>query len=345
MLYQRKVSKSLLAGMVTLLMMSCLILKENFKNVTSVAAAPLRLVYPQEQEQMITMRRAGLNGDYAKVPVILSVLQSSSHPHPLVMQTALHSLAQLGATEALPAIDNVIQAEGGSDVGAYAKVAKARLLAESRASATKGNSNPVAVATVRITEFYAELGLNAASLNSGVEQYNHRLQESRLGLAPTFEVYAMREVADIIYRGQYQDYATLPSVAQLKFQLDHASALKIRLAPLARTERVRTIIQDLAHERYDGRRANLEKQLVADEGITASHAAADQLQYMDRHRDQFPREGFNALLGVLDLVGDTGQTALVEHFLHDTDGYIASFARGIYPAVQKGKKGQIAPDY
>lgn len=308
-----------------------------------VNAAPLRPINPDEERQINAMRPAGLHGDRSQIPVMIAVLEAPSHPHPLVMKTALHALSRLGATEAVPAIDTLISNEGNSDVGNYARIAKARLLAE---SSTKGVTNSSTRAAAKMDRFYKETELTSAALNSAIERYHQHLHEKRIGNADSLnEVYAMREIADMVYEGVFKDYHALAGVSQINFQLDLPSSLKMWLAPLAQRDRVDALIQDLSHQQYNGERERLEIQLAADEGMIASHAAADQLRYMDTHRDQYPREGFNALLGVLDLLGDKEQTALVEHFMHDTDGYIASYARGVYPAVQAGRKGQAVPEY
>lgn len=308
-----------------------------------VNAAPLRPISPEEERQINAIRPAGLYGDRSQIPLMVAVLASPAHPHPLVVKTALHALSRLGAVEALPAIEDLINREGSSDVGNYARIAKARLLAESGA---KGVMSSPAQAASKVGRFYSETGLGSADLNSATSHYRQHLHEKRGESADTLNgVYAVREIADIVYAGVYKDYTTLPGVAQVNFQADLPSSLKMRFAPLSHKDRVNALIQDLSHQQYNGEQERLEIQLAADEGLLASHTAANQLRYMDVHRDQFPREGFNALLSVLDLVADSEQTPLVEHFLHDADGYIASFARGIYPAVQKGKKGQIAPDY
>ena len=155
----------------------------------------------------------------------------------------------------------------------------------------------------------------------------------------------MREIADMVYQGDYNDYAALPTASQLNFQTDFASALKMRLAPLAKADRVKAMVEDLAHVQYLGSDQNYEMQLLDDEGLLASHAITAQLHQMDGHRSLYPREGFESLFRALGSAGDATQAPLVEQYTHDQDGYIAYFARSAYPDVKAGHSGTYAPDY
>jgi len=309
--------------------------KISFSSGQPAEAAPLRGVHSDESKQIASMRRAGITGDRTQVPAMIAVLSDPSHPHPLAIRTALHALAQLGATEALPFVDAVAQSKTLEPD--YVKVVRQRLLAESDARSTADTN---AQAATKISTFYSGLGLTPDQLNAATASL-----QSGSPKQPGLHLSALREIADMAYHGIYNDYAALPGVKQLNFQQDYPSALKIRLAPLARVDRVNAMIDDLAHTQSIGPKQKYEMQLLDDEGILASHAAAAQLQQMDSHRNQYPREGFEAIFSVLSGAGDSTQAPLVDHYTQDQDGYIAYFASNAYPDVKAGHSGIFAPEY
>ena len=354
-LFRRRLEVALLPFLAILVGAFLLVATSDKHSESNIAdAAPLRPLYPEEQRQMALMRPAGINGNRTGIPMMLAVLTDPMKPrpmtvdaipqpvvllvtpHPSTVKTALHALAQLGATEALPIID--IDLKENTVDPSYARVERARLVAENEATGVSSGT-----AQVKINRFYKELGLTRADLNTAAIAYEGN---SRLGKhSPSAEVYAMREIADMAYRGSYSDYAVLPAVNQLNFQSDYPSALKIRLAPLTKADRVKTMVDDLAHTQSIGPKQKYEMQLLDDEGILASRAAAAQLQQMDSHRNQYPREGFEAIFSVLSGAGDSTQAPLVEHYTQDQDGYIAYFASNAYPDVKAGHSGIFAPDY
>lgn len=147
------------------------------------------------------------------------------------------------------------------------------------------------------------------------------------------------------YRGNYADYASLDGFTQISSTSDMPSALKLWLAPLSRTQRVQTLIDDLAQSKVLSTKQDYEMQLADDEGTLASQAATAKLQDIDKNRGQYPREGFDAIFSVLSGDGDATQATLVEHYTHDSDGYIAYFAKNVYPEVRAGHHGMFVPDY
>lgn len=304
--------------------------------LASVEASPLRPLYPEECDQIVLMRRAGLTNDHSRVPLVISILDAPSHPHPLVVRTALHTLAQLGATEALPAFDVVAQSklvEPG-----YLEAMRQRLLAESQAASAPAGTKR---AETKIALFYKGLSLTPSQVRTANLNTNARMA----GVATPTEVLATREVADMAYHGNHTDYKSLDGVTQISNTSDIPSVLKLRLAPLSRTLRVQTLIDDLAQSKVLSVKQDYEMQLADDEGTLASQAAAAKLQDMDKNRGQYPREGFEAIFNVLSGAGDATQATLVEHYTHDSNGYIAYFAKNTYPEVRAGHHGMLVPDY
>ena len=271
------------------------------------------------------MRRAGLRGDHAQIPGMIAVLQEKPTPSPVLLRTTLHSLAQLGATNALPSIDNLIQSSTDKNIVAYAQVARARLLAESSINADASED-----AKVMLDNFYQQLHESPMDINASVSAYRENLKQHPPGpdavpLIPT-ELYAMRELADMDYENQSSSFATLPGITQVNFTLDSRSNLKVRLAPLSSPERIAWLIQDLAHKTTLSNDEFAEIQLTGDLGPDAGKAAAAKLQVMEQQKNLASRAAFNALFGVIAMSGDK-EKILWKHFENNSDPYIAEYAR------------------
>ena len=248
----------------------------------------------------------------------------------------MHALAQLGATEALPAFDLATQSKSVDPN--YLKAMRQRLLAENLAAKTLVEPNRAAT---KITAFYRGLNLSPSDMNTA----NSNVAPLVAGKSIPPEVLATREIADMVYHGNYADYASLDGLAQISNTSDMPSALKLRLAPLSQAVRVQTLIDDLAQSQTLGMKQRYEMQLADDQGTLASHIAVVKLQEMDQHREVYPKEGFDAIFSVLSGAGDATQAKLVEHYTHDQNGYIAYFANNVYADVQAGHHGIFAPDY
>ena len=130
-------------------------------NLLPVEASPLRGTTPDENAQIVLIRQAGLTNDRSQAPLMMSVLSDPSHPHPSVIRTALHSLAQLGATEALPLFD--IMAQNKSVDPNYLETMRQRLLAESQAASAP--TGPKKAAT-KLSAFYHGLNFTPSQVGT-----------------------------------------------------------------------------------------------------------------------------------------------------------------------------------
>ena len=311
-------------------------LMPRINSLTSVEAAPLRPLYPEECDQIVLMRQAGLTNNHSQVPLMTSILDASSHPHPLVIRTALHALAQLGATEALPSFD--IVSRNRSVEPSYLEVMRQRLLAESQAASVPAGPKR---ASTKLAAFYRGLSFTPSQVGAATSSAAIQV----VGTKPPTEVLTVREVADMAYRGNYADYASLDGFTQISNTSDMPSALKLQLVPLGRTQRIQSLIDGLAQSKTLSIKQDYEMQLADDEGTFASQIAALKLQDMDKHREQYSRQGFEAIFRVLAGAGDATQAPLVEHYTHDVDPYIAYLAKNSYSSVQAGQHAMLVPDY
>lgn len=292
--------------------------------------APTPVVSPEDAKQIAAMRAAGLHGDPTYIGSMIKVL--TNPPHPDYRKTALHALARLGAVEALPNIDATIL-NGDADAKSYARVARARLVAEDEAK----NVANIAKASVKLNRFYHELGLTPNQVNEAVLQ--HYVKGGTSDGPQPVEVYAMREIADMMYQGPLKDFMALPMASQVGFQNDYPSELKVSLASLNSSERIQKLVQRLANKSTLGTDDYYDIQLAVDEGISASQVVATQLHIMDANRSQYTLEGFTALLQVLHGIGDKEQAPLFAHFM------AVANVEFMYPDVKKGVPQQVVPGY
>ena len=290
------------------------------------------------------LRRAGIQGDITQVPALRQALDNPRHI--TYVYTALHSLSQIGCIAALASVDKI---KNGSDedLRHFAQSARARLLAE---SAVEQTTNRKARSANKVHTFYQEVGLTPADINAGVFVYrNPQTMSEGYGVLsseprPTpVAVYAIREVADMIYRdsltpGGYGEYTALPEVAVVDFSQDYAAALKMRLAPLAHGERIATLITELSNQKVLHAEDNYELQLAINEGASAIPAIEGKLKDMELNRSRYSYIGFAALFRVLGGIGNPNSAPLVKPFLHDNDKWVAYYSDQVYLNLQRGIK-------
>ena len=287
---------------------------------------------PADSNMTEDFRQAGLRHDRSRIPLMVNALKSP--PHIGYTYTTIHALAQLGATEALSTIESYTQNsdsrqdETGGDLCNFSKAAKARLISENEAQLIADNK---AAAITKIHRFYRELGMTPSDLNEALNAYYHpprtvtntqggpewiSLPSDSASVHPV-GVYAVRELADMIYHGAYKDYIALPEVSPVNFSSDYPSALKVRLAALPPSERLKTMLQELSQKKFLTHWDDYEIQLASNEGLAASDAAANLLGTMEAHPDQYSEIGFTALVRVMWGTGDQTKAALVQHLLEN----------------------------
>jgi hypothetical protein len=284
----------------------------------SIAEPPA--VSRDQWEWMLDVRLAALHGDRSQLSKLVAELQKP-HTYDYVI-TLLQAVSRLGAIEALPAIDYVINNDNDPYVKPYDQVARARLLAEN-AAATQ--TDPQQKARIKIERFYQELNLMPDQINTQARSYQTDVaQKLREKYPQPLEVCAMATLADMVYWGSVssgptsqaakletqagaasrvvaQSYLNLPGIAKVDFSLFPEDALKLRLASLSHADRIKTLVYELGHESLDAPiplqdRVDLAKaQLLVDEGMAARPAIVAQLlEITQNHNDYFKRhEGYD----------------------------------------------------
>ena len=174
------------------------------------------------------MRRAGLQFDRSQIQTLTGIVQEKPTPSRFLMETTLHSLARMGATDALPAVDALIQGGGGTggndavdpNVVNAARAARARSVAE----AAYPDAGAAGQMQAKLARFYAELGETPASLNAAMLAYmNGPAKNVGPGISPKYpvELYALRELADMAYSSPQRNFTSaLPGMVDVDFALD-----------------------------------------------------------------------------------------------------------------------------
>ncbi len=301
-------------------------------------------VSKEDKDRMIDNRLAGLRQDRTRIPATIAALNPPAKAE--THMTNLLALARLGAVEALPAIDALIAADADQETTSYAIAARARLVAEADAREQNVGADR---ASAKVQRFYEQLRLSPDDLNGAEAAFQPSLQQpgggGRAVVVTPVGVNAVQELADMVYHGSYKDYALLPGVTGVNFQVDHGAGLKMRLAPLSRQQRITTMVEELSHKKKYALWDALEGQLLADEGSAASQAMAAKLRDIREHRSGYSAEGIGSMFGILGDIGDPAYAPLVESFREDSDPAVAEYAERTYGAIAKGIRVQAVYGY
>ena len=204
------------------------------------------MLHNEDANQIEAFRQAGLIKDQSQISSMIASLANPVHIG--YTYTIIHALAQMGAVKALPIIDMYAQDVGhdaqdetSGDLHNFSIAARARLVAENMVEATP---NGKTAAATKVKSFYQELKLTPADLNNSLVAYyqpqnitgNQDSQHWVSMPVDTFYahpvgVYAVRELADMMYQGSYASCQDIPEVNQIHFAMDYPSALKMRLVP------------------------------------------------------------------------------------------------------------------
>lgn len=326
-----------------------------------MAHAEIVSVSQKEGFELARWRSEALRGDRTHIPQMIAKLREQ--PNPLYIYTALHALARLGATEALPDIEALLTTYRPSDdMSAYIRASIARLQteagrdADTAALATFDALTPARRASVqarsraKVEQFLALAGIAPQEIGTAMSAYTQRktqvLQKGRREeVRPPQEYFLLHEVADILYQSHIPGTQARQAFPDLDFAADPGSEFKAKLAGMSHKERIAWLVNDLAQKKiWKGADYLYEIQLAVDEGLDASNAAAAKLKEMDGQRTKYPANGFSGLLYILDGVGDKTQTPLVRHFVNDKDQSISNTAAG-RGGVSQGHGNQYMAGY
>jgi hypothetical protein len=299
---------------------------------------------PTDHKRLVSVRESGRLHDTKAIPGLIAVLTEKPQVNTDLALTAIHSLAQLGAEEALPDIDTYaaslkdpkMQGFYNDQAGNYILVARARLVAE--ASVTDIRTQPE-MTNAKVLRLYQELNLSVTGINKGVAVYKAQYPGPWHNPPLPVEIYAMREIADIVYHSSVADLKGIPIAGSLELKSDYPSQLKIQLVGLSEAKRIDWLINDLSHKKALTSDEDYEIQLVEEFGTSAGKAAFAMLTHMDSHREEYKgHEG--GFLGMIHIVYEVEYqvSQVQEHFQHDPHPSISN-------AAHMGVSAEYVPGY
>lgn len=295
-----------------------------------------------EIHRLVALRQAGLTGDQSQINMMRNIIKNpyATNVHTfapsvdeLLVLTALRSLTRLAAVAAIPDIDLLTTRikRNYPSLASFAYVQEARLKAKQEAGTNSDLS-------LQIADFDRILGLTPDTINTGAANYKKQYYANPEGrrLPVPVEVYAMREIADMVYQSHAQDFQSILGVSQVDFSLDYPSALKIRLAPLLEEARAKALTDLLVNAQILGTDEDYAMQLLADEGPIASQAIADQFGEVRKHRNQYSEINISGLFRVLGMIGDSKQSSVIAQFKADPDINVRQESEAVCRELQPG---------
>ncbi len=289
-----------------------------------------------DTDRLTALRLAGIHGDRSQVPVLIAALSS---PSAAVETTALLALAQIGATEALPAVSNVVQWPPNEWTGNYARAARARLVAEAGA---RRQATAEARLRAKVAAFLTLMKLHPAQITAALAAQRRQIPRPA---GETLAACACEEIADMIYRSGLPYTRPLPALRGLDFGLVPGALLKIQLAQMPPGRRLPWMIARIVAAPASGVAGLRLIQLAADEGRPASRAAGAELREIHAHRSRCRSSGFAGLFDVIRSAGDPTQAALVGSFTHDPDRWVAFVAQDSLLSIARGQREQVLTGY
>ena len=300
-------------------------------------ADPLAALSPTQKAQTLdTYHQIGLNGDKSQIaPLIQALKPKSFSGYSIILLT----LARLGATEAIPALDALVPSNPVNYTAGdkLIRITRARILAETEVT-------PHAQAA----RFFQEIGETPEQVTSVMQKYiNDERAHSPKIVDPFQEELAEEQLADMIYHGSAQELLADPLISQINFNLWPPARIKIEMAQLSHDQQRQTLVDRLANAKIYTGDDTSEGQILIDLGHEqAVQAVSAKLQVMDADSKSYAPDGFNALFTVLYACQDTDQAAAVlAHYQKDADVKISGQANRVASGFGIAKPGLIVFGY
>lgn len=232
--------------------------------------------------------------------------------------TLLYSLSLLGESNALPAFDNLINTSKDDNIVTYARVTRARLVAENTAMNIKKPSDK---ALTKVQTFFRELKFSSTEINDAVKSFQTEL-DAREELSKTqsdlpwmkynIKVVAMDQLADIIYQSNtYNEYINLQDVKNINFDKLPSTRFKMQIAKLNKKDRISALIEHLYNIGVNDPTDKYAIQLLINYGKPARDAASikikTKVEYLISQglaaNVQYKSSGISSLHKVLQFTG------------------------------------------
>jgi hypothetical protein len=160
-----------------------------------------------------------------------------------------------------------------------------------------------------------------------------------------FEVYALRQMADFVAEGCEAGVPNAASVAGMNFSLDHATQLKVRLAPMSKKQRIDWLIESIARKKVIRGEDYYEVRALADEGTEAVEPILAKLRTLKSNREGYTYTGISTLFEPLACIGDKRAIPVVQSFVGDSDKWLNHYARQQLERLEAGYRTPYKIDY
>ena len=266
-----------------------------------VALDPLAPLTPAQRKLALeAYHQMGLRGDRSQITPMIHALQAD--PFSYSSSIIMLALARLGATEAVPTLDDLVPHDPKKDLDRhkFIRAIRARILAETEPT-------PQAQAA----RFFQEIGKTPGQISAAVTKAMipspSVLSSSAAEPYPRQEVCAEEQLADMIYHGPTQALLADPLVKQIDFSRSYETGLKVEMAQLSPEEQRHALVERLANSDQ----AKLyESQLLIDLGhAEAVQEVSAKLAEMGADSKSYPKEGFYNLFLVLCTCQDIDQAS------------------------------------
>ena len=282
------------------------------------------------------LHRWGVDNNKEKIPNLIDAVKNAKEFETVVI--AMHALARMGAEEALPEVDKVLEDTkkrlSSHPYLVIAELCHARLVAEIKSKEGTAEEK----AEKKLNTFLEEMKLTIEEIN---EKSGQRVKGSFFA---TREAYILREIADMIYQTKDTALTQLAKDRNLKFTNEKYADIKMQLCPKTQRERITWILDHLSKVEAVTQDSYCAVQLAIDEGVPASNAAVDKLKEMSKNREIYEKKvgdqsyfpGFYAVMLVIKGVGDKQPYSFMKELAQDAQPDIADGALKTLAYTAKG---------
>jgi len=285
---------------------------------------------------MADVREVGIQRDRSKSAMVRVALQER---HRSVQIVALLAAGRLGDAEALPRIDAIARERFGEHISDLADIIRARIKTEQ----TVGRATQSGTLARKLDHFLSTARLSRARMEEGARAYRDHGRTK--GHFPTYNVYALRQTSEFV---EESGRAGVPAAAErlgIDFSLDRSAELRVRLAPMPKSQRIKWLIESIARKQVMTGEDYYEVRALADEGEEAVEPIVTKLHSVRNNRQGYSYPGIKSLFRALVPIGDPRAIPAVSIYLDDPDEWLRHYSMQALDALERGIRSSYAIDY
>ena len=238
------------------------------------------------EERLSQLYTIGIEGNSEKISELRKVLQNQVAG--IYLAVAGRALARLNSQEAVADFEKIIAESTITLVRDWAKVMRARLLAQ---SPDFGNN-----ASRRLAVFLKEIGRTPKQFAQALRDYN-KLSATDKANTFSMEITALSELSDMVYRGDSEAWLKLPEIKALDVSGVRAARYRMAFAAVPKEQRAEAIVDALVkwedaqpHVTAQDADARFLLRMALDEGKQGAKAAVEKLKTIDAQPDKFSKQ-------------------------------------------------------